>query len=71
MKIIRPNSAQLEKIYNRGFNKQKRVEERVKKIIDDVRVFGDDAVLKYTKKFDGVKLSSRQIKVSGIGSGLQ
>ena len=66
MKIIRPNSAQLEKIYNRGFNKQKRVEERVKKIIDDVRVFGDDAVLKYTKKFDGVKLSSRQIKVSEI-----
>ena len=66
MKIIRPNSAQLEKIYNRGFNKQKRVEERVKKIIDDVRAFGDDAVLKYTKKFDGVKLSNRQIKVSEI-----
>ena len=66
MKIIRPNSAQLEKIYNRGFNKQKRVEERVKKIIDDVRTFGDDAVLKYTKKFDGVKLSNRQIKVSEI-----
>ena len=66
MKIIRPNSAQLEKIYNRGFNKQKRVEDRVKKIIDDVRVLGDDAVLKYTKKFDGVKLSSRQIKVSEI-----
>ena len=66
MKIIRPSSAQLEKIYNRGFNKQKRVEERVKKIIDDVRAFGDDAVLKYTKKFDGIKLSSRQIKVSEI-----
>ena len=66
MKIIRPSSAQLEKIYNRGFNKQKRVEERVKKIIDDVRVFGDEAVLKYTKKFDGIKLSSRQIKVSEI-----
>ena len=66
MKIIRPNSAKLDKIYNRGFNKQKRVEERVKKIIDDVRAFGDEAVLKYTKKFDGVKLSNRQIKVSQI-----
>jgi len=66
MKIIRSGSKKLEKIYNRGFNRQPRVEERVKKIIDDVRVLGDDALLKYTKKFDGVKLSSRQLKVSEI-----
>ena len=66
MKIIRPNNALLEKVYNRGFNKQKRVEERVKKIIEDVRTFGDEAVLKYTKKFDGIKLSARGLKVSEI-----
>jgi len=64
MKIIRFTSKKLEKIYNRGFIRQGRVEERVKKIIEDVRAFGDDALIKYTKKFDRVKLSVRQLKVS-------
>ncbi|MFA4989896.1 MAG: histidinol dehydrogenase [Candidatus Omnitrophota bacterium] len=66
MKIIRYGSKQLEKIYNRGAFKKTRIEEKVKKIIDDVRLFGDDALLKYTRKFDGVKLISRQLKVSEI-----
>jgi histidinol dehydrogenase len=66
MKIIRYGSKKLEKIYDRGLFKQKRVEERVKKIIDDVRIMGDDALIKYTKKFDRVKLSHRQLKVSEI-----
>ena len=64
MKIIKFNSKQLEKIYNRGFVKSRRVEDRVKQIIEDVRLFGDDAVLKYTKKFDKVKLLAKQLKVS-------
>jgi len=66
MKIIRSTSKKLEKVYNRGLIKPSRVEERVKKIIDDVRIFGDDALLKYTKKFDSVKLSPRQLKVAEI-----
>jgi len=66
MKIIRFTSKKLEKIYNRTFIKQGRIEERVRKIIEDVRVFGDEALIKYTKKFDGVKLSPRQLKVSEI-----
>ncbi len=66
MKIIRSSSKQLEKIYNRAFSHSKRVEEKVRAIIEDVRLFGDDALIKYTKKFDGVKLSSRQLKVSEI-----
>ncbi len=66
MKIIRFNSKKLEKIYNRGLLKSKRVEEKVKRIIEDVRVFGDEALIKYTRKFDGVKLSLRQLKVSQI-----
>lgn len=69
MKIIRPTSKRLEKIYNRGLVRQSRIEERVKKIIDDVRVLGDEALLKYTKKFDRVKLSLRQIKVAQIEIG--
>ena len=66
MKIIRFGSKQLEKIYNRGSFKKARVEDKVKKIIDDVRVLGDEALLKYTRKFDGVKLMPRQLKVSEI-----
>jgi len=42
------------------------VAEKVKKIIEDVRMFGDEALLKYTRKFDGVKISLRQLKVSQI-----
>jgi histidinol dehydrogenase len=64
MKIIRSNSVrQLEKIYNRGFVKSRRVGEKVKQIIDDVRLFGDDAVLKYTRKFDRIKLTAKQLRV--------
>src|SRR3989338_4755803 len=66
MKIIRPNNKKLEKIYNRGFFKSRRVEEKTRRIIEDVRLFGDDALLKYTRKFDRVKLSLKQIKVSQI-----
>jgi len=66
MKIIKTSSKQLEKIYNRGLTRKTRIEDKVKKIIDDVRFFGDDALIKYTRKFDQVKLSSRQLKVSEI-----
>src|SRR5512136_1132188 len=64
MKIIRSNSKKLESIFNRCYPRSKRVEEKVRQIIDDVRLFGDDAVVKYTRKFDGVKLQPRQLKVS-------
>lgn len=64
MKIIRFPSSKLEKIYNRGFLRQRRIEEKVKRIIEDVRLFGDEALIKYTRKFDRVKLSARQLKVS-------
>lgn len=66
MKIIRFNSKKLENIYNRGFLRRRRIEEKVKQIIEDVRLFGDEALLKYTKKFDRVKLSSKQLRVSQI-----
>lgn len=66
MKIIRYNSKKLEKIYNSRFVKSKRVEEKVRRIIEDVRVFGDEAIIKYTKKFDKVKLAHKQLKVAAI-----
>ena len=66
MKIIRYGSKQLEKIYNRGDGRKTRLQERVAKIISDVRTLGDEALIKYTKKFDGVKLIPKQLKVSAI-----
>ena len=66
MKIIRFTSKKLENIYNRGFIKSRRVEDKVRKIIEDVRLLGDEALIRYTRKFDGVKLSPRQLKVSEI-----
>lgn len=66
MKIVRFTSKKLEKIYNRGFIKSRRVEDKVRQIIEDIRIFGDEALIKYTKKFDGVKLLPRQLRVSEI-----
>jgi len=66
MKIIRSTSKKLEKIYNRQFINCRRTQEKVKRIIEDVRLFGDEALIKYTKKFDGVKLSPKQLRVSQI-----
>lgn len=66
MKIIRFTSKQLEKVYNRGILPRRRIEEKVRQIIEDVRVLGDDALIKYTRKFDKVKLLPRQLRVSDI-----
>ncbi|MBN2830727.1 MAG: histidinol dehydrogenase [Candidatus Omnitrophica bacterium] len=66
MKIIRSTSKQVDKICNRSNLKKRRVEDKVRKIIDEVRLYGDEALLKYTRKFDGVKLLPRQLKVSAI-----
>lgn len=66
MKIIRFNSKKLEKIYDRCLPNSKRTVDKVRQIISDVRSFGDEAVLKYTRKFDKVKLSAKQLRVSEI-----
>lgn len=66
MKIIRFNSKKLDRIYNRSSLRSKRIEDKVRRIIEDVRLLGDEALLKYTKKFDGVKLSAKQLKASEI-----
>jgi histidinol dehydrogenase len=66
MKVIRSSSKNLEKIYNRYLNKNRRIEEKVRSIIEDVRTFGDEAIVKYTKKFDKIKLSPKQFRVTEI-----
>ncbi|MFH1868789.1 MAG: histidinol dehydrogenase [Candidatus Omnitrophota bacterium] len=64
MKLIKPNSKELTKLYDRGSDIKKRTRERVSAIIEDIKLHGDDALEKYTKRFDGVSIKSRQIKVS-------
>ncbi len=64
MKFIKQTGLNIEKLYNRSrIARKKYIEEKVRAIIDDVRLNGDDALLKYTRRFDGVKLTARQLKV--------
>lgn len=64
MKLVRVGSKQFQKLCARNSGRNKRVSESVRNIIENVKLYGDDAVLKYTKKFDKVKLSARELKVS-------
>ncbi len=64
MKILKQTGKGIEKLYDRNLYARKRhIEEKVKAIIDDVRLNGDEAVIKYTKRFDRVRLNVRQIRV--------
>jgi histidinol dehydrogenase len=65
MKILKPTSAGLQKLYDRNlYARKKHIEEKVRRIIDDIKLNGDDAVIKYTKRFDKVKLAQKQLKVA-------
>ncbi len=64
MKVIKAGGRRMQKILERDISSRKRVQEKVRKIIEDVRSFGDEAILKYTRKFDRVKLTTKQLKVS-------
>ncbi len=64
MKLVRVGSKQFQKLCDRNSGRNKRVTEGVRKIIENVKLYGDEAVIRYTKKFDGVKLAPRDLKVS-------
>ena len=64
MKVIKPSSKQFLKMFNRFVTRNPRVEEKVRRILSDVRESGDDAVIRYTRKFDKVKLTARELRVS-------
>jgi len=74
MKLIKQTGLNIDKLFNRSrLSRRKQIEEKVRSIIDDVRLNGDDALLKYTRRFDGVKLTARQLRVdeSEISSAFQ
>ncbi len=65
MKILKPTSAGVQKLYDRNlYARKKHIEEKVRHIIDDIKLNGDDAIIKYTRRFDKVKLTQKQIKVA-------
>ncbi len=64
MKVIKFSSKAFTKLCNRAFSGKRRLEEIVKKIVEDVRLYGDDALVKYTRRFDRVKLLPKHFKVT-------
>lgn len=64
MRIIRQRSREWDRLIHRGFQRRAQIEERVRVIIDAVRADGDEAVLRYTRRFDKVKLTPRTLKVT-------
>lgn len=64
MRFIRPTSKEMLRLYSRGMASKKRIRDKVARIIEEVRLYGDDAVIKYTRKFDKVKMKPRQLKVT-------
>lgn len=64
MKFTRPNSKEMAKLYNRGLDAKKSIREKVSEVIEDVKQRGDDAITKYTYRFDKVKIKPRQLRVS-------
>jgi histidinol dehydrogenase len=64
MKLVRVGSKQFQKLCGRNSCRNRRVSESVRKIIENVRLYGDEALIKYTRRFDKVKLAPKELKVS-------
>lgn len=63
MKVIRTNGKELTRLCERGMDVKRRFRERITRIVEDVQLNGDDAIIKYTRRFDRVKMKPRQLKV--------
>jgi histidinol dehydrogenase len=64
MKLVKVGSKQFQKLCERSSGRNRRVTESVRNIVEDVRVSGDDALIRYTRKFDKIKLSPKDLRVS-------
>ncbi|MBU2266372.1 MAG: histidinol dehydrogenase, partial [Candidatus Omnitrophica bacterium] len=63
MRVVR-NLDSLEKLLGKKRLRKDKVNERVAKIIRNVRDSGDSALLEYTRKFDKVKISQKDLRIS-------
>ncbi|MBI3312142.1 MAG: histidinol dehydrogenase [Candidatus Omnitrophica bacterium] len=64
MRVIRVGSQEWERLVRRGFVRRVRVEDRVRRIVEAVRTEGDTALIRYTRRFDRVKLTPRTLRVT-------
>ena len=64
MKILKLSSREIHNLCERYYINKKRVTEKVRKIVQDVREDGDKALIRYTRKFDKIKLTPRDLKVT-------
>ncbi len=64
MKTLKHTGQRIQAIYNRNlFARKKHIGEKVCQIIEDVKQSGDEALIKYTRRFDGAKLTVKQLRV--------
>ena len=64
MKIISTTGQEWQRLCGRQTIRKRRIEERVRTIVDDVHQGGDEALLRYPRRFDGVRLTPKQLRVT-------
>lgn len=64
MKVVTVTGQAWQRLCARRLIRKKRLEERVRTIIEDVRLHGDEAVLRYARRFDKVRLTAKQLRVT-------
>lgn len=64
MRLLRISSKEFERLCRRDHSRKQRVARSVAKIIADVALQGDRAVVQYTRKFDQAKIGVKNIRVS-------
>ena len=64
MKVIKTKGQEWERLCARQTVRRRRIEERVRHIVDDVHQEGDEALLRYTRRFDRVRLTPKQLRVT-------
>jgi histidinol dehydrogenase len=64
MKVIQPSSKKFLSFFNRFSTRNPRIVEKVRRIVEDVKHGGDEALIRYTRKFDRVKLSPKELRAS-------
>lgn len=64
MRSIKVGSQTFEALVNRRDQGRVRLQKKVSDIVENVRLHGDTAVLRYTKKFDGVIMKAKDLRVT-------
>ena len=64
MRVISTSGQGWQRLCSRQLTRKRRIEEAARNIVDDVHQNGDAALLRYTRRFDGVRLSPKQLRVT-------